>query len=119
MPNLVVNFTLARKARSSSLPNKSCTDQGLELSASRDNAWNIVSRRRHVVLNLFSANLRGDDLMFIGHVEMDFRNGKSVSGQFTGRLGVEYTASQKPKLTLYQVWAVSDQHMIYRPRKTY
>lgn len=45
--------------------------------------------------------------MFIGHVAMSFSNGKSVAGEFTGRLRVENATSSQPRLLLYQVWAVS------------
>ena len=78
-----------------------------EIRKSRDNAWKEVTRRRHKVLKVFSASLEGDDLLFIGHVEMDFRNGKGVEGEFTGRLGVEHATGTSPKLTLYTIWAVS------------
>jgi hypothetical protein len=65
-----------------------------------------VTRRRHKILKAYSANLAGDDLLFIGHVEMDFRNGKGVQGEFAGRLGIEGAAGASPKLTLYTVGAV-------------
>ncbi|OAL20123.1 hypothetical protein AYO20_11560 [Fonsecaea nubica] len=78
-----------------------------EIRGSRDSAWKVVTERRHAVLKVFSADLEGSDLSLIGHVEMSFNNGKSVEGEFAGRLGVEGATGSSPKLTLYQVWADS------------
>ncbi|KIW28931.1 uncharacterized protein PV07_04783 [Cladophialophora immunda] len=78
-----------------------------ELRKSRDSAWKIVTKRRHKILKVFSANLDGSDLLFIGLVAMDLHNGKSVAGEFTGRLRVENATSSQPKLLLYQSWADS------------
>lgn len=69
-----------------------------------------MSRRRHRLIKVYSAGVDGHDLLFIGHVEMDFRNGRGVAGEFTGRLVIDQGESEQgrhPKLLLYQVWAVS------------
>jgi hypothetical protein len=77
-----------------------------EIRRSRDNAWKLITKRRHKVLKVFAADLDGSDLLFIGHVAMDLHNGKSVAGEFTGRLRIENATSSEPKLLLYQIWAV-------------
>lgn len=51
--------------------------------------------------------MKGDDLLIIGHVEMDFRNGNSLEGEFACRITIEGSSTDAPKLTLYQVYAVS------------
>ncbi|OAL22385.1 hypothetical protein AYO20_11210 [Fonsecaea nubica] len=78
-----------------------------EIRKSRDNAWKVISSRRHEVLKVFSADLDGSDLLFIGNVAMGLRNGNSVAGEFTGRLRIENPTSSQPKLLLYQIWADS------------
>jgi hypothetical protein len=37
---------------------------------------------------------------------MGFRNGNSLEGEFAGRLVVEDSTTETPKLALYQIWAV-------------
>ncbi|KIW82952.1 hypothetical protein Z517_02195 [Fonsecaea pedrosoi CBS 271.37] len=78
-----------------------------QIRKSRDNAWKVISSRRHEVLKVFSADLDGSDLLFIGNVAMGLRNGQSVAGEFTGRLRIENPTSSQPKLLLYQIWADS------------
>ncbi|EXJ61495.1 uncharacterized protein A1O5_11811 [Cladophialophora psammophila CBS 110553] len=78
-----------------------------ELRKSRDNAWKVVTKRRHEILKVFAADLDGSDLLFIGHVAIDLNNGKIVAGEFAGRLRIENATSSQPRLLLYQSWADS------------
>lgn len=85
-----------------------------EIRKSRDNAWKVISKRRHKVVKVFTANAQGDDLLVIGHVEMGFRNGNSLEGEFSGRITIEGPTSDTPKLLLYQVYAVSIRERTWR-----
>jgi hypothetical protein len=49
----------------------------------------------------------GRDLLLIGRVGMGLANGKSVSGEFVARVLLDESAEEgKPRIKLYQVWAV-------------
>ena len=67
----------------------------------------MIDKRRHKVVKVFTSTAEGQDLLIIGHVEMGFRNGNSLQGEFAGRLIIDGATGDSPKLTHYQVYAVS------------
>jgi len=78
-----------------------------EIRRSRDNAWAVVQSRKHIILKVYISSIEANDILFIGNVTMDLRNGQSPSGEFTGRLTISGADTAAPKLKSYQVWAVS------------
>jgi hypothetical protein len=73
---------------------------------SRENSWNVIKKRRHLVKRVYVHDMRCSDLMLLGGVEMTVANGQSVDMEFTARMVVE--SGLPPKLKYYQVWAVRD-----------
>ncbi|KAJ2893456.1 5PTase [Zalerion maritima] len=59
-----------------------------EIRGSRKNAWQVIATRRHKILKVYTSDQDGSDLLFVAHVEMGLRNGKTVDGEFAGRLVV-------------------------------
>lgn len=55
---------------------------------------------------IYSCNDAGDDLMLIGNVTWTFNDGSSDNGAFAARALIEEGDSKKPRLKLYQGWAV-------------
>ncbi|EXJ71832.1 uncharacterized protein A1O5_04333 [Cladophialophora psammophila CBS 110553] len=76
-----------------------------QIRESRDSAWAAVKARRHLINKVYVSDSKADDLLFIGHVTMNLRNGKEVAGEFTGRVKIA-NPGQSPRLSLYQLWAV-------------
>ena len=56
---------------------------------------------------MYTSSDSGDDLMFLGHVAMDLKNGEHVAGEFTGRFELADTQKNFPRIRSYSVWAVS------------
>jgi hypothetical protein len=79
-----------------------------EISKSRANAWGKVIARRHQVLQVFTNDREGHDLMIIGVVKMTLWNGESLEMQFASRFVVDDSSveSNDPRLSLVQVFAV-------------
>ncbi|KAK5239099.1 hypothetical protein LTR40_014858, partial [Exophiala xenobiotica] len=77
------------------------------ISRSRDNAWKLITKRHHVIQQVFVNDKEGSDLMVLGRVEMEFRNGKSLEQDFTARVVVnlESKAAGTPRFELMQVFA--------------
>ncbi|KAH8886620.1 hypothetical protein GQ53DRAFT_769189 [Thozetella sp. PMI_491] len=74
------------------------------LRQSRIHAWTAIATRRHEVLRVYAADEAASDLLFIGNVAMGLRNGKSVKGEFVGRITILNPESEHPLIQLYQVW---------------
>lgn len=81
----------------------------IEISHSRDNAWNIVASRHHTVLQVFVHDSDGHDLTLLGELTQAFTNGKELTAQFAAHLVIdaESHAAGNPRLSLMQVFAVS------------
>ena len=59
------------------------------------------------MLRVYSHDADATDLLFIGYVAMDLKNGKHVAGEFIGRVTIANPQSDSPRLQFYTVWAVS------------
>lgn len=78
-----------------------------EIRRSRDHAWDHIKTRRHEVAKVFVCNQECDDLMLIGNLKMELKNGNDVEGQFIARVQVEGVDSTAPRMKFYTVWADS------------
>ncbi|KAL2851934.1 hypothetical protein BJY01DRAFT_208821 [Aspergillus pseudoustus] len=80
-----------------------------EISKSRDNAWGKVIARRHQVLQVFTNDPDGHNLMILGVVKMTLWNGQSLEMQFASRFVVDDNSLEgnNPRLSLVQVFADS------------
>ncbi|VUC32627.1 unnamed protein product [Clonostachys rosea] len=75
-----------------------------EIRKSRAHAWDAIETRKHKVLRVYTRAPDCNDLLFVAHVAMGLKNGKSVDGEFVGRFTISNAESKGPKLSLYQVW---------------
>ncbi|KAH7081439.1 hypothetical protein BKA63DRAFT_208420 [Paraphoma chrysanthemicola] len=78
-----------------------------EIRRCRDNAWNVIQKRRHVVQRVYTQAPDGSDIMIIGSADMSLVDGRTVTMEFTGRFIIENDAVPGPKLQSYQVWVDS------------
>jgi hypothetical protein len=58
------------------------------------------------VIRVYAHDAKALDLLLIGNVEMGLANGKTVAGEFTARALLADVEPGKPRIKLYQVWAV-------------
>jgi hypothetical protein len=58
------------------------------------------------VVRVYAHDAKALDLLLIGNIEMGLTNGKTVRGEFTARVLLANAESGKPRIKLYQVWAV-------------
>lgn len=77
-----------------------------EIRKCRQNAWDLIKVRHHVVKKVYVHDKEAMDLMLIGNVEMVLKNEKSISGEFTARILFSNGIDQKKRIQTYQVWSV-------------
>jgi hypothetical protein len=67
----------------------------------------VITTRHHEIQRVYVNDVAGRDLMLIGAVHMDLKNGKSIQGEFTARLVVHesYVGTENSRLAFSQVWA--------------
>lgn len=80
-----------------------------EIRRCRDQAWNLVTHRRHEVKRVYVHDSQVFDLLLIGSLEMLLKNGKHIRSEFTGRVLFTEIETKSLRILLYQVWAVRDQ----------
>ncbi|KAH7007451.1 hypothetical protein EDB80DRAFT_457706 [Ilyonectria destructans] len=78
-----------------------------EIRKCRQNAWDLIKVRHHVVKKVYVHDKDAMDLMLIGSVEMVLENEKSISGEFTARIFFSNGINQKKRIQAYQVWSDS------------
>ncbi|KAI1618052.1 hypothetical protein EDD37DRAFT_254033 [Exophiala viscosa] len=79
-----------------------------EISASRTNAWKVVTSRHHMVDKVFSGNADGTDLVLVGRLETRTKDSDATtSTEFAARGVFDKTAAGGPKLKSYQAWVGS------------
>jgi hypothetical protein len=59
------------------------------------------------VARVYASTAAGDDLLMIGKVDMDFKNGNSLTVEFIARIIVDDAGSSEPRMKMYKVWTVS------------
>ncbi|RMJ08347.1 hypothetical protein CDV36_012043 [Fusarium kuroshium] len=75
---------------------------------SRSTAWDHIERRDHQVLRVFTASRAYSDIILVGELTVDFKNGKQVTAEFIARIVFEQATGSDPlKASLYQVWGDS------------
>ncbi|KAF5026979.1 hypothetical protein F66182_1009 [Fusarium sp. NRRL 66182] len=74
---------------------------------SRKTAWDHIERREHEVLRVYTASRSYDDVMLLGRITVDFKNGRQVAADFIAHILFEDTTGDKLKAKLYQVWGDS------------
>jgi hypothetical protein len=79
-----------------------------EIRRSRDKAWNVITSRRHEIQQVYVADTsKADDLMLRGTVAVEVVNGKKLKGGFAARVTVHGADGGSPRVSLYEVFAVS------------
>lgn len=56
---------------------------------------------------VYSFDDKATDLLFIAYGDMELKNGEQVAAEFVGRLTLEHTETESPKLKSYNIWGVS------------
>jgi hypothetical protein len=79
---------------------------GIEHRRSRDNAWDKIETRQHIVEEVFVNSIEGDDLLLIGVNTMKLRNGNIAAVEYVARVKIEMVAGQ-PKIKYCRTWNVS------------
>ncbi|KAK4942972.1 hypothetical protein LTR10_017356 [Elasticomyces elasticus] len=76
-----------------------------EISASRANAWKVVTSRHHMVDKVFSGNADGTDLVLVGRLETRTKDSDATkSTEFAARGVVDKAAVGGPRFSSYQAW---------------
>jgi len=76
-----------------------------EIAKSRENAWKVVTKRSHRVLQVFAGQAT-PDIALIGVVDQDFANGKSLAARFATLIKLAWPEGQaKPRISYMEVFA--------------
>ncbi|KAJ4176886.1 hypothetical protein NW759_017486 [Fusarium solani] len=75
---------------------------------SRDNMWNAITSRRHVIVKVYSSQADAcDDLLLLGNNTIQVRSGKTVQFDFVARIRLEGPNSSDPRIKSCETWADS------------
>ena len=78
------------------------------IAQSRKNAWDHIDKRRHILSRVYTLDKKATDLILVGELKATTKSGKDFRQEFCARAVVAEDASAgNPRLSLYQVWAVS------------
>lgn len=66
-----------------------------------------MDSRKHTLLRVYTSKNDFSDLLLLATMDVKFKNGNEVTGEFTVRVTFEGDTSVDPKGTLYQIYAVS------------
>ena len=77
----------------------------IEISTSNHGLLSGLKSRKHTVDKVFTSSEAADDLVLIGSVRWTFKSGGELDGPFAARAVVDQS-SERPRLKLYQGWAV-------------
>lgn len=79
-----------------------------EIKRYREGAWDAVALRRHTISRVYAHDADGTDLLILAVNTTEFKNGRSVTGEFTVRIIVdaESLGRGQPRLRYVRVWAV-------------
>ncbi|KAF4493697.1 snoaL-like domain containing protein [Fusarium agapanthi] len=80
-----------------------------EISKSRDNAWSVVTERRHIIQKAFGGNDEESELVLLGSVHMKFSDGQASDSSFAAHVKLEPSGSTSgsPHITFMEVYAAS------------
>ncbi|MCJ1303256.1 hypothetical protein MMC08_006064 [Hypocenomyce scalaris] len=76
-----------------------------EIARSREGAWKHFQSRRHTILKVYTQSEKADDILLLGELTAEFKNGNSATGQFCARIVVGGPETAKPQFRHYEVWA--------------
>ena len=82
------------------------SDSTPEIARSREGAWEHFQSRRHTILKVYTQSEKADDILLLGELTAEFKNGNSATGQFCARIVVGGPETAKPQFRHYEVWAV-------------
>ncbi|KAM5346083.1 hypothetical protein ACJ41O_009088 [Fusarium nematophilum] len=80
---------------------------GLHGKSEGTEAWDHIERRNHEVLRVYTASSNYSDILLVGKLTVDFKNGNQVVAEFIARVLFAEGTESDPKATLYQVWGDS------------
>ncbi|OQV08543.1 hypothetical protein CLAIMM_12798 isoform 2 [Cladophialophora immunda] len=75
------------------------------IAKSRPAGWKHMDRRRHEVVQVFTARTDYSDVLIQGKITATFKNKQEVSGEFTAQILFDDGSAAEPKALLYKTWA--------------
>lgn len=77
-----------------------------EIRKSRKQAWNVITKRRHEILQVYMDDPGDRDLMLRGTIECELVNGKQLKSNFGARLVLDGTEGSSPLIASYEAFVV-------------
>lgn len=79
----------------------------VEISKSRDNAWSVVSSRKHTLSKAFAGHAETEELVLFGSVQMVLSKGETNDHPFVAHVTVGSGPSgSEPRISNMEVYAV-------------
>jgi hypothetical protein len=72
------------------------------IKEARKNAWAVITKRRHEILKVYTADLTGTDLMVLGKVTAGLKNGLSLTSDFAARVIIQHAKESGLRVQYYQ-----------------
>ncbi len=77
-----------------------------EIYESRIHAWDSVKTRKHVIHKVYSLSRTCDDVVILGLLESELKNGRSFEMEFAAQAIFASTTSDRLEAQDYKIWAV-------------
>ena len=77
-----------------------------EIHESRIHAWDSVKTRKHVLHKVYSLGRACDDVVILGSLQSELKNGRSFEMEFAARAIFARTNSDRLEARDYKIWAV-------------
>ncbi len=78
-----------------------------EIKVSRKSAWNIIKKRHHRIVKVYTSGSEKMDLLLLGDVSVELSNEKSLTSPFAARVVIVSTNKSDPRIQFYQAIVVS------------
>ena len=85
----------------------SAANKATEIRQCRKMAWNVITKRRHKVLRVYTNSPTQEDLLLFGEISVALKNGKHLASPFSARLILSNANSSSPAVKYYEPIAVS------------
>lgn len=79
-----------------------------EIAASRSDAWDFVNSRKHTLLGVYTRTQDFSDIVVLGGLQMEFKNGAKVDSEFSAQIIFDIDGSGSVKAKSWKIFAVSD-----------
>lgn len=104
---LVAMLLKVEMVRGLTLSVNSTANKVTEIRQCRKAAWNVITKRKHEVLRVYTNSPTQDDLLLFGEISVALKNDKHLKSPFAARLILSNADSSSPKAEYYEPIAVS------------